>query len=56
VHGIDDFVSQRSQSVYQGGSLELFSQLTGANSSQVLYIGDHIFADITVSKKVQVYG
>jgi len=44
-----------SKAVYQGGNLELFSQLTGANSSQVLYIGDHIFADITVSKKAVLW-
>lgn len=37
--------------IYEGGSLGLFSKLTGATSTQVLYIGDHIFADIMVSKQ-----
>jgi len=38
--------------VYQGGSLSLFQKLTGAKGSKVLYIGDHIFADIIKSKKI----
>ncbi|KAF2077245.1 hypothetical protein CYY_001434 [Polysphondylium violaceum] len=37
--------------VYNGGSLSLFQKLTGAKGSRVLYIGDHIFADIIKSKK-----
>ncbi|KAN0053363.1 hypothetical protein ACTA71_009813 [Dictyostelium dimigraforme] len=37
--------------VYHGGSLSLFQKLTGAKGSRVLYIGDHIFADIIKSKK-----
>merc|ERR1712072_1629667 len=40
-----------SRAVYQGGSLSLFTKLTGAVSTEVLYIGDHIFADIIKSKK-----
>lgn len=36
---------------YQGGSLDLFQLLTNANPTEVLYIGDHIFADIVMSKK-----
>jgi len=39
--------------VYQGGSLNFFSKLTGATGNNVLYIGDHIFADIIKSKKSQ---
>jgi 5'-nucleotidase len=38
--------------VYSGGSLSLFHKLTGAKGNEVLYIGDHIFADIIKSKKV----
>lgn len=38
--------------VYSGGSLSLFQKLTGAKGNEVLYIGDHIFADIIKSKKV----
>eukprot|EP01132_Coremiostelium_polycephalum_P005679 gene5679-7068_t len=37
--------------VYHGGSLSLFQKLTGAKGNRVLYIGDHIFADIIKSKK-----
>jgi 5'-nucleotidase len=40
-----------TEAIYEGGSLALFSKLTGATSTQVLYIGDHIFADIMVSKQ-----
>lgn len=40
--------------VYNGGSLALFNKLVGATSpNSVLYIGDHIFSDIIVSKKAQ---
>jgi len=40
--------------VYNGGSLALFNKLVGTTSpNQVLYVGDHIFSDIIVSKKVQ---
>jgi 5'-nucleotidase len=39
------------EAVYQGGSLGLFTKLTGARSTEVLYIGDHIFADIMMSKQ-----
>ncbi|VDL88610.1 unnamed protein product [Schistocephalus solidus] len=37
--------------VYAGGSCEVFSQLIGARSKEVLYTGDHIFGDILKSKK-----
>jgi len=40
--------------VYNGGSLEIFNHLAGVERpNQVLYVGDHIFSDIIVSKKVQ---
>jgi 5'-nucleotidase len=44
---IDSFAQD---TVYSGGSLPLFNQLTGAAGTNVLYIGDHIFADIQKSK------
>eukprot|EP00741_Cyanophora_paradoxa_P008724 tig00001373_g8446.t1 len=37
--------------VYSGGSLDMFRELTGARGHEVLYIGDHIFADILKSRK-----
>jgi 5'-nucleotidase len=38
--------------VYQGGNLDIFEKLAGVqNGDNVLYIGDHIFADIIISKK-----
>ncbi|KAL6047837.1 Cytosolic purine 5'-nucleotidase [Balamuthia mandrillaris] len=40
--------------VYNGGSMTLFNSLAGIqNPGQVLYVGDHIFSDIIVSKKTQ---
>jgi len=40
--------------VYSGGSLEVFNKFTNVTSpNSVLYVGDHIFADIIVSKKAQ---
>ena len=38
--------------VYQGGSKKIFSLLSGAKGPEVLYVGDHIFSDIMVSKKM----
>lgn len=37
--------------VYNGGSIKLFQELTGAIGNQVLYVGDHIFSDVVVSKR-----
>ena len=37
--------------VYNGGSIKLFQELTGAIGNQVLYVGDHIFSDVVVSKQ-----
>ncbi len=37
--------------VYSGGSIELFEKLTGARGDKVLYVGDHIFSDVVVSKQ-----
>ena len=37
--------------VYSGGSLSMFEKFTGARGNQVLYVGDHIYADIIKSKK-----
>merc|ERR1712232_1126863 len=37
--------------VYNGGSLSVFSRLSGSVGQDVLYVGDHIFSDIIVSKK-----
>jgi 5'-nucleotidase len=39
-------------SVYQGGNMALFEKLANVTSGdRVLYTGDHIFADIIISKK-----
>merc|ERR1711991_1311727 len=37
--------------VYNGGSIDQFQKLTGAVGNQVLYVGDHIFSDVVVSKQ-----
>jgi len=42
-------------SVYQGGSIQLFEKFTGIKGNQVLYIGDHIYADIIKSKKTHAW-
>jgi len=39
--------------VYNGGSMKVFSQLSGSKGHDVLYVGDHIFSDVIVSKKTQ---
>eukprot|EP00051_Salpingoeca_urceolata_P001362 m.40350 g.40350 ORF g.40350 m.40350 type:complete len:557 (-) comp11359_c0_seq2:1363-3033(-) len=39
--------------VFQGGNLATFHKLTGAVGSDVLYVGDHIYADILVAKKAR---
>jgi len=41
--------------VYQGGSIALFNSLSGAKGNEVLYIGDHIYADIIKSKKTHAW-
>jgi len=48
LHSITEF--QRGH-VYRGGSMEVFSELTGAQGHEVLFVGDHIFGDIIKSKK-----
>jgi len=37
--------------VYNGGSMSVFSRLSGSVGQDVLYVGDHIFSDVIVSKK-----
>ncbi|EME26349.1 5' nucleotidase family protein [Galdieria sulphuraria] len=37
--------------VFHGGNVEIFRQLTDSQGNDVLYIGDHIFSDVLVSKK-----
>lgn len=37
--------------VYEGGSIRLFEKYTGSRGDHVLYVGDHIYADIIKSKK-----
>jgi 5'-nucleotidase len=39
--------------VYNGGSMKIFAQLSGSQGHDVLYVGDHIFSDVIVSKKTQ---
>jgi 5'-nucleotidase len=41
--------------VYQGGSIALFDKYTGVRGNEVLYIGDHIYADIIKSKKTHAW-
>ncbi|PRP87673.1 cytosolic purine 5'-nucleotidase [Planoprotostelium fungivorum] len=41
--------------VYQGGSIGLFNSLTGIKGNEVLYVGDHIYADIIKSKKIHAW-
>lgn len=38
--------------VYYGGSLEKFEKMAGIkDGTRVMYVGDHIFSDVRVSKK-----
>eukprot|EP01094_Clydonella_sp_ATCC50884_P030488 TRINITY_DN996_c0_g1_i1.p1 TRINITY_DN996_c0_g1~~TRINITY_DN996_c0_g1_i1.p1 ORF type:complete len:453 (+),score=164.78 TRINITY_DN996_c0_g1_i1:620-1978(+) len=37
--------------VYNGGSMRKLGEITGCTGPDVLYVGDHIFADIITSKK-----
>lgn len=37
--------------VFHGGNVEIFRQLSDSQGNDVLYIGDHIFSDVLVSKK-----
>lgn len=42
----------QSTKVYHGGNLDTFERMAGITNGQaVLYVGDHIFADVRVSKK-----
>jgi len=52
VSRIDSFLKGH---VYQGGSIGLFNQLTGLKGNEVLYVGDHIYADIIKSKKIHAW-
>lgn len=36
--------------IYQSGSANLFQKLTGFRGDEILYVGDHIFGDIMISK------
>lgn len=39
-------------SVYHGGNIDILEEMAGiTNGTTVLYVGDHIFADVRVSKK-----
>lgn len=47
---IPDIVKEGS--VYQGGNIDVFEKMAGiTNGTTVLYVGDHIFSDVRVSKK-----
>ncbi len=48
---IENTVTFEKGHVYQGGSIELFDKWAGIKGNQVLYVGDHIFADIIKSRK-----
>jgi len=39
--------------VFSGGNIDNFHGITGAKGQDVLFIGDHIFADVMVAKKTQ---
>ncbi len=38
--------------VYNQGNIKEFVKLTGWRGSHVLYIGDHVYSDLTVSKLI----
>lgn len=40
---------------YQGGNLSDFERMTGFAGERVLYVGDHIYGDILVSKKASLW-
>eukprot|EP00054_Salpingoeca_dolichothecata_P036694 m.8353 g.8353 ORF g.8353 m.8353 type:complete len:551 (-) comp6950_c0_seq1:136-1788(-) len=41
--------------VFSGGSWQVFSEMLGARSKEILYIGDHIFGDVLKSKKLHAW-
>ncbi|XP_041368977.1 cytosolic purine 5'-nucleotidase-like [Gigantopelta aegis] len=43
----------KSEQIYSGGSVDVFSDLMGSYGNEVLYVGDHIFGDILKLKKVR---
>eukprot|EP01119_Soliformovum_irregulare_P018681 TRINITY_DN5778_c0_g1_i2.p1 TRINITY_DN5778_c0_g1~~TRINITY_DN5778_c0_g1_i2.p1 ORF type:complete len:526 (-),score=132.72 TRINITY_DN5778_c0_g1_i2:56-1633(-) len=49
---IDSFKPGR---VYEGGSIKLFEKNAQVKGNQVLYVGDHIYADIIKSKKMHAW-
>eukprot|EP00871_Galdieria_phlegrea_P002193 jgi/Galph1/2975/GphlegSOOS_G1623.1 len=48
---VDQLKKNTVGKVFHGGSVELFRQLSDSQGNDVLYIGDHIFSDVLVSKK-----
>ena len=37
--------------IYQGGNARLFQKLTGFRGDEILYVGDHIYGDVIISKE-----
>lgn len=52
---ISSITSFEKNHVYNGGNLRQFQALTGIKGPEVLYVGDHIFSDIIVSKKTHLW-
>ncbi|MFQ5704849.1 MAG: 5'-nucleotidase domain-containing protein [Gemmatimonadales bacterium] len=42
----------RSPGIYLGGNASLVEKYLGASGDEILYVGDHIFTDVTVSKNI----
>jgi hypothetical protein len=42
----------RSGGVYFGGNARLVEQLLGCPGEEILYVGDHVFTDVHVTKNV----
>jgi len=43
----------RATAVYRGGNAELVQQHFGADGSEILYVGDHVYADVHVSSQIR---
>ena len=43
----------RSTAIYRGGNAELVQRHFGADGSEILYVGDHVYADVHVSSQIR---
>ncbi len=43
----------RAGAIYQGGNAEAVQQHLGLDGSEILYVGDHVYADVHVSSRIR---